>query len=122
MAGAEEQLVRDVGKAHIHGHGADPGAAPNYAPGQVHTIDITTMKETGPSACTGQRNLAQMHDARIEITMFKPDLFLGSHEFKVGLNYTMSELGRTNPISGGSPVVQLHAAFPEQRADRDRNA
>ena len=94
-----------------YGHGADPGAAPNYAPGQVHTIDITTMKETGPSARTGQRNLAQMHDARIKITMFKPDLFLGSHEFKVGLNYTMSELGRTNPISEDLPSFNYTLRF-----------
>jgi len=94
-----------------YGHGADPGAAPNYAPGQVHTIDITTMKETGPSARTGQRNLAQMHDAKIKVTMFKPDLFLGSHEFKVGLNYTMSELGRTNPISEDLPSFNYTLRF-----------
>lgn len=98
-------------QASKYGHGADPGSAPNYAPGQVYTIDIGTQRETGPSLRTGQRNLAQMRDAKVRVTMYRPRLFLGDHQFKVGLNNTFSELGRTNPISDDLPTYNYRLRF-----------
>ncbi len=103
-------LVMSV-QGSYYGHGAAPGAAPNYAPGQVYTIDITTQRETGPSLRTGQRNLAQMRDAKVKMTVFRPRLFLGDHEFKAGLNNTFSELGRTNPISEDLPSYNYRLRF-----------
>jgi hypothetical protein len=98
-------------QASYYGHGADPHAAPNYAPGLPYAIDIGTQRETGPSLRTGQRNLAQMRDVKARVTIYKPELFFGDHEFKAGFNNTFSELGRTNPISEDLPTFNYRLRF-----------
>jgi hypothetical protein len=99
------------GQYSYFGHGNQPGAAPNWAPGKVRTVDIGTQFVTGPSERTGQQNIAFMNDARFKLTMFRPQLFFGDHEFRTGLNHTYNELGRTHPMSDDLPSFNYRLRF-----------
>jgi hypothetical protein len=93
------------------GHPRMPGAAPNWAPGRVYTLDIATQQVSGPSLRTGQQNHQPAKDARFKLTSFRPGLFLGDHEFKTGVNYTYSELGRAHPMSEDLPSFNYRLRF-----------
>jgi len=69
----------------------------------VRTDDIVTRFVTGPAARAGQRNYQNTYDTRIKATIFRPNLFLGNHEFKVGFSHTYDDFGREYGISQDLP-------------------
>jgi hypothetical protein len=83
----------------------------NSAPGKPRTQDITTQFVTGPSTRAGLVNFQSLWDTRFKATYYRPDFFLGDHEFKTGLSYSYTDFGRSYPISENLPLPNYRLRF-----------
>ncbi len=83
----------------------------NSAPGLVRTQDIATQFITGPTTRAGLVNFQSLWDARLKVTVFRPDMFLGDHEFKTGLSNSFTDFGRRYPISEDLPLPNYRLRF-----------
>lgn len=93
------------------GHAAPRLRNENTAPGTVRTQDIATQYVTGPSTRAGQLNYQNMNDVRLKATIFRPNLFVGDHEFKTGFSMTHTDFGRWYPISDDLPLPNYRLRF-----------
>jgi hypothetical protein len=93
------------------GHAAGRLRNENTVPGAVRTQDITTQYVTGPSTRAGQLNYQNMNDVRIKATLYRPDLFIGDHEFKTGFSTTHTDFGRWYPVSDDLPQPNYRLRF-----------
>jgi carboxypeptidase family protein len=84
---------------------------PNSAPGQIRTQDISTQYVTGPATRAGLINFQNLWDTRFKATIFRPDLFLGDHEFKTGVSHSFNDFGRWYPISEDLPLPNYRLRF-----------
>jgi hypothetical protein len=69
----------------------------NVSSGVPMSIDQVTLQERGPNDTSGQRVQSPRHHLKGSSTWFRPDLFKGNHEFKVGFDYTDGWFGRQYP-------------------------
>jgi hypothetical protein len=90
------------------------------------TFDLGTQLRTGcgtGSATGGEDPLERNVPVKAAMTLFKPDLFIGNHEFKAGMDYVHSFIGRrrpARPIEGdyqlnfrnGVPIQYVTYNFP----------
>jgi hypothetical protein len=83
----------------------------NSAPGKPRTQDIGTQFITGPTTRAGLINFQSLWDTRLKATVFRPDLFLGDHEFKTGLTHSFTDFGRSYPISEDLPLPNYRLRF-----------
>jgi len=93
------------------GHAAPRLRNENTAPGTVRTQDISTQYVTGPSTRAGQLNYQNMNDVRLKLTLFRPNMFMGDHEFKTGYSWTHTDFGRWYPISEDLPTPNYRLRF-----------
>jgi hypothetical protein len=73
------------------------------------SIDSITQIEKGPQTTIGQRPHNPRHHYKGSMTWFKPDLYQGNHELKLGFDYTDSWFGRQYPTL--DPNLQLQGAY-----------
>jgi Carboxypeptidase regulatory-like domain len=73
------------------------------------TFDQVTLMNHGPQTTIGQRPHNPRHHFKGSATSFNPDLFYGSHEFKVGFDYVDNWFGRQYPSL--DPDTTLEGAF-----------
>ena len=52
-----------------------------------------------------------MNDVRVKATMFRPNMFIGDHEFKTGFSNTHTDFGRWYPISEDLPLPNYRLRF-----------
>ncbi len=71
--------------------------------------DRVTGQIQGPQVTIGQRPHNPRHHYKGTMTSFQPDLFAGSHEFKVGFDYIDNWFGRQYPDL--PPDTQLDGAY-----------
>jgi hypothetical protein len=93
------------------GHAARRIRNENTAPGKIRTQDISTQYVTGPSTRAGQLNFQNMNDVRIKATVYRPNMFLGDHEFKTGFSVTHTDFGRWYPVSDDLPLPNYRLRF-----------
>jgi hypothetical protein len=77
----------------------------------VATFDLQTQLRTGcgtGSATGGEDPLERNIPIKAAATMYKPDLFMGNHEFKAGLDYVHSFIGRRRPARPVEGDYQLN--------------
>jgi len=116
LAKGEWQLVKGKGfvmsaQYAYWGHAAGRIRNENPVPGTVRTQDITTQFITGPNTRAGQKNYQNMNDVRIKATMYRPNMFIGDHEFKTGFSNTHTDFGRWYPISDDLPLPNYRLRF-----------
>lgn len=75
----------------------------NNAGDDVSRLDLATTVQTGPSTSAGQRPNVYRRDMRASLGWYKPDLFLGSHQFKFGGSYDLNSFGRAYPGNEDTP-------------------
>lgn len=73
------------------------------------SLDLVTQMNLGPMATLGQRPHNPRYHYKATATLYKPDIFLGSHEFKTGFDYTDNWFGRQYPLL--DPNEQLSGAY-----------
>jgi hypothetical protein len=73
------------------------------------TFDQVTLMNHGPQTTIGQRPHNPRHHFKGSATSFNPDLFAGSHEFKVGFDYVDNWFGRQYPSL--DPDTTLEGAY-----------
>lgn len=83
----------------------------NSAPGKPRTQDIATQFITGPTTRAGLINFQSLWDTRLKVTIFRPNLFLGDHEFKTGFTNSYTDFGRAYPISEDLPLPNYRLRF-----------
>lgn len=82
----------------------------SFAPRDVPpSLDLVTQMNAGPMTTIGQRPHNPRYHYKASATLYKPDIFLGSHEFKTGFDYTDNWFGRQYPQL--DPNTQLSGAF-----------
>jgi hypothetical protein len=70
----------------------------SFAPREVPpSFDSFTGMNLGPFTTVGQRPHNPRHHYRGAVSWFKPEMFVGNHEFKFGFDYTDSWFGRQYP-------------------------
>jgi hypothetical protein len=70
----------------------------SFAPRDVApSLDFVTLQNRGPMSTVGQRPHNPRHHYKGSATLYRPDLFAGSHEFKMGFDYTDNWFGRQYP-------------------------
>jgi hypothetical protein len=69
----------------------------NFSSGVPMSIDQVTLEEKGPQDTSGQRVKSPRTHVKGSSTLFRPDLFMGNHEFKTGFDYTDGWFGRQYP-------------------------
>ena len=116
LAKGEWQLVKGKGfvmsaQYAYWGHAAGRLRNENTVPGAVRTLDIATQYVTGPNTRAGQLNYQNMNDVRIKATMYRPNMFIGDHEFKTGFSNTHTDFGRWYPISDDLPLPNYRLRF-----------
>jgi len=84
---------------------------PNHAPDKSMTLDIATQQRSGPSTSAGEVPVNLRHEFKGTATLYRPNLFLGNHEFKTGLGYTHTENGRGRPESENLPREPYQLEF-----------
>jgi hypothetical protein len=75
------------------------------------TLDLATQMRTGcgtGSATGGEDPLERNIPVRATATWFRPDLFLGNHEFKAGMDYVHSLISRRRPARPVEGEYQLN--------------
>jgi Carboxypeptidase regulatory-like domain/TonB dependent receptor-like, beta-barrel len=93
------------------GHVPSRISNPNGAPGQVRTQDIATQYITGPSTRAGLVNYQNFLDMRLKATIYRPNLFMGDHEFKTGYTNSYTDFGRRYPVSDYLPLPNYRLRF-----------
>jgi hypothetical protein len=83
----------------------------NNAPGQVYTRDIATLYQTGPNAAAGEWTYNDKWDTSATVTVYRPDFFLGNHQFETGFSYREDTLGRAYPITEDTPPFNGQLLF-----------
>jgi hypothetical protein len=73
------------------------------------SLDDVTQAVIGPQVTIGQRPHNPRHHYKGTMTSFQPDLFVGSHEFRAGFDYTDNWFGRQYPDL--DPDLQLDGAY-----------
>jgi len=73
------------------------------------STDQITGQIRGPQTTIGQRPHNPRHHYKGSATSFNPDLFMGSHEFKVGFDYVDNWFGRQYPLL--DPDTTLEGAY-----------
>jgi len=73
------------------------------------SLDLVTLQNLGPQTTIGQRPHNPRYHYKGTATLYKPDLFAGSHEFKFGADYTDNWFGRQYPLL--DPDLQLDGAY-----------
>jgi outer membrane receptor protein involved in Fe transport len=61
--------------------------------GRPATFDQVTQYNTGTNPSSGNFDNDRRYHATASMTWYKPDLFLGNHEFKAGFDYLNNEIG-----------------------------
>ena len=77
----------------------------------VATFDLTTQLRTGcgtGQATGGEDPLERNIPVKASATMYRPDLFLGNHEFKAGFDYVHSLISRRRPARPVEGDYQLN--------------
>jgi hypothetical protein len=69
----------------------------------VSRNDIVTRELSGVQMRSGLRNWENTSDTRFKATIFRPDLFVGDHEFRAGAAHTYDDFGAEYPISSDLP-------------------
>jgi hypothetical protein len=75
----------------------------NNAGDDVSRLDLGTTVQTGPSTSAGQRPKVYRHDMRASVGWYKPHLFYGDHQFKVGTAFDLNSFGRAYPGNEDTP-------------------
>ena len=70
------------------------GVYTNHAPGQPATIDIGTLKQSGESLAAGNIPSEWRDHTTGRVTWYRPDMFLGNHEFKGGFDLMAATISR----------------------------
>lgn len=70
---------------------------------EVSRLDLATTRLTGASTTAGQRPNVYRHDVRASLGWYKPDLFLGSHQFKIGSSFNINAFARAYPGNEDTP-------------------
>jgi hypothetical protein len=65
----------------------------NHGNGRPATFDQVTQRITGTDPNSGNYDVAQRYHTRGSLTWYKPDLFAGNHDFKVGFDYLRNQIG-----------------------------
>jgi hypothetical protein len=98
-----------------YGHWQFTGIRWNFSPRNVPpSTDLITMINKGPQTDLGQRVYDKRHHPKASIAWFRPDLFLGSHEFKAGFDYTDNVYARQYPrlaeddVHKGAPTSAIY--------------
>ena len=86
-------------------------SAATTRPGQVYTRDIATLYQTGPNAAAGERTFNDKWDTSATVTIYRPDFFLGNHQFETGFSYWEDTLGRAYPITEDTPPFNGQLLF-----------
>ncbi len=94
-----------------YGHWGYNGLYRNNAGDSVSKLDLGTTRQTGPSTSAGQRPLVYRHDMRATLGWYKPDLFMGSHQFKFGGSFDMNQFGRAYPINEDTPKYNWQQVY-----------
>ncbi len=76
----------------------------NNAGGDVSRLDLATTAQTGPSTSAGQKAKVFRHDMRASLGWYKPELFLGDHQFKFGTGFDLNSFGRAYPGNEDTPA------------------
>lgn len=74
------------------------------------TLDLTTQQVTGMSvtnAGAGEDPLERNYPFKATMSLYKPDLFMGNHEFKAGLDFVDSLISRRRESHGATGDFQL---------------
>ena len=82
-----------VSASALYGFWSYNPALGGYAPGQVGTFDLVTLRYTGDqisSWIAPQEGHQRRHTVQANLSWFKPSFFHGDHEFKGGLVYSPS--------------------------------
>jgi hypothetical protein len=70
----------------------------NYSPRNVvPSFDQVTLIELGPQTNLGENPQSPRDHFKGALTWFRPDLFYGNHELKVGVDHAKATFGRTYP-------------------------
>jgi hypothetical protein len=77
--------------------------------GRPSTIDQTTLKQAGSASGGGGWNDIWRYTSKATVSVYKPDLFAGNHEFKGGFEYTPSAFIQGNGDRG--PAGQYRLVF-----------
>jgi len=70
------------------------------------STDSITSQVRGPQTTIGQRPHNPRHHYKGSATSFNPDLFMGSHEFKVGFDYVDNWFGRQYPALDADLTIE----------------
>ncbi len=65
-----------------------------HAPGKPATLDIGTLQQSGDSLATGNLPVENRDHATGRLTWYRPDMFLGNHEFKTGFDLMAATISR----------------------------
>ncbi len=84
---------------------------PDHAVGKVPTLDIATQNRTGPGDAAGEYPDNMRHDIRGAATLYRPDLFLGNHEFKMGFGSNIAKQSRARPAGKHLPTYNYRLEF-----------
>lgn len=79
----------------------------NNAGDAVSRLDLGTTVQTGPSTSAGQRPNVYRRDMRASLGWYKPDLFMGSHQFKFGSGFDINSFGRAYPGNEDTPTYNF---------------
>ncbi len=73
------------------------------------SLDLVTQMNAGPMTTIGQRPHNPRYHYKASATLYKPEFFIGSHEFKTGFDYTDNWFGRQYPLL--DPNLTLEGAY-----------
>ena len=83
----------------------------NNAGDKVSITDQATLYQSGPSTSAGQRPQIYRHDARGSLGWYRPDLFLGNHQFKFGYGFAANSFGRQYTINEDTPKYNYQLIY-----------
>jgi len=97
-----------------------------YSP-NVATMDIRTLYQGGDAVSHGNNPLNSRKQFNGSISLYRPDLFMGNHEFKGGFTYIASQItrawdsrsqgtGKTNNLFSGNYQLLFNNGVPFQMA------
>ena len=106
MAGGERELHHDQRHGGPTCTGGRPSAATRY--GKVLTTDTVLGTTTGMAAVDGDDPDDYNHQVRGSISWFKPDLFFGNHDIKVGSQFMRRRSDRPRSSRNRGPDDAAH--------------
>jgi hypothetical protein len=94
-----------------YGNWGYDGIYKNNAPGKPAVLDQATLYQTGPSTSAGQRPQIYRHDFRGSMGLYRPDLFFGGHQFKIGYGFAINAFGRRYTINEDTPEYNYQLIY-----------